>query len=104
GIGVGIDGFPCEWLNPEQVLADLDRFPFGDGTFASVAFIANINHVPEPKRDLELAEAYRCLRPGGNIIITMGNPVAEYLVHQLVWLYDKMFGTRVDMDTERGME
>jgi SAM-dependent methyltransferase len=103
GNGVGIDVFPYEGLKPEQVVADLDHFPFADGTFASVAFIANINHVPEPNRDAELAEAYRCLMPGGNIIITMGNPVAEYLVHQVVWLYDRMFGTNVDMDTERGM-
>lgn len=104
GRGVGIDVFPYEGLRPEQVVPDLDHFPFADGAFGSVTFIANINHVPEPKRDAELAEAYRCLQAGGEIVITMGNPVAEYLVHQVVWFYDRLFGTNVDMDTERGME
>lgn len=104
GNGVGVDVFPYDGLHPEQILKDLRRFPFEDGSFDSVTFIANINHVPAPDRDTELAEAFRCLRPGGNIIVTMGNPVAELLVHKVVWLYDKLFGTHVDMDTERGME
>ena len=33
----------------------------------------------------------------------MGNPVAELLVHQVVKWYDRLLGTAVDMDTERGM-
>jgi hypothetical protein len=54
-------------------------------------------------RDRELAEAHRCLKPRGNIIITMGNPLAEVAVHKVVATYDKFLGTHVDMDTERGM-
>ncbi len=68
-----------------------------------MTFIANINHIPKPLRDIELAEAYRCLRQRGNIIVTMGNPLAEILVHRLVWVYDKLLGTELDMDSERGM-
>jgi ubiquinone/menaquinone biosynthesis C-methylase UbiE len=82
---------------------DLTVFPFADATFGTVTFIANLNHVPRSKRDAELAEALRVLRPGGNIVVTMGHPVAEVLVHKLVWLYDRLLGTRFDMDTERGM-
>ena len=55
-------------------------------------------------RDIELAEAYRCLRPRGKIIVTMGNPLAEILVHKIVWFYDRCFGTHVDVDGERGMK
>jgi len=37
-------------------------------------------------------------------VVTMGNPMAEILVHKVVWFYDKVFRTNVDMDSERGMD
>lgn len=103
GQGRGVDVYPYEGLTSEHIVEDLTQFPFADATFASVTFIANINHIPRSQRDQELAEAYRCLKPGGNIIVTMGHPLAEILVHKVVWLYDKVLGTAYDMDTERGM-
>jgi SAM-dependent methyltransferase len=103
GNGRGIDVYPYEGLTAEHVIEDMSHFPFEDGSFDTVTFLANINHVPEPMRDIELAEAFRCLRKGGNIVVTMGNPVAEVLVHKLVWLYDKLLGTKFDMDNLRGM-
>jgi SAM-dependent methyltransferase len=103
GNGTGIDVYPYEGLTEEHIVEDPSHFPFEDASFDSVTFIANINHIPESLRDIELAEAFRCLRPGGNVIVTMGNPVAEVLVHKLVALYDRLFGTDLDMDSERGM-
>jgi SAM-dependent methyltransferase len=103
GNGRGIDVFPYEGLTQDQIVRDMRHFPFEDSTFDSVTFIANINHVPQSMRDRELSEAYRCLKPGGNIIVTMGNPLAEIAVHKVVATYDKFLGTHVDMDTERGM-
>jgi ubiquinone/menaquinone biosynthesis C-methylase UbiE len=102
--GKGVDVFAYSGLSRDQVLHDLTSFPFSDSSFDSVTFIANLNHVPQSKRAPELAEAYRCLRHGGNIIVTMGNPVAEMLVHKVVALYDRYCGTNYDMDTERGMD
>ncbi len=104
GHGKGIDVFPFEGLSKESVLSDMTRFPFPDQTFDSVTFIASINHVPKPQRDSELAEAFRCLKPGGNVIVTMGNPLAEILTHRLVRAYDKLFGTTHDLDGIRGMD
>ena len=104
GNGKGIDVYKYEGLEDEHIVADITKFPFEDRSFKSVTFIANLNHVPESMRDVELSEAYRCLKPGGNIIVTMGNPLAEILVHKVVYFYDKYFGTSVDMDTERGMD
>ncbi|MEJ5340403.1 MAG: methyltransferase domain-containing protein [Thermogutta sp.] len=101
--GVGVDVYPYEGLEPENIVQDPTHLPFPDETFDTVTFIANLNHVPEPMRLPELAEAFRVLRPKGNIIVTMGSPIAEILVHQLVALYDKVLGTRVDIDSERGM-
>jgi ubiquinone/menaquinone biosynthesis C-methylase UbiE len=104
GNGVGIDVFPYEGLARENIIKDLTHLPFPDASFDSVTFIANLNHAPEPQRDSELAEAFRVLRRGGNIIVTMGVPFIEVIVHKVVWLYDRFLGTKVDMDSERGME
>ena len=103
GHGRGIDVYPYEGLTEENLVEDITRFPFDDASFDSVVFIASINHIPEPMRDVELSEAYRCLRSQGNVIITMGNPLAELLVHKIVWLHGKLFGEGYDMDSERGM-
>jgi SAM-dependent methyltransferase len=103
GNGKGIDVYKYEGLTEDHLLEDPTRFPFPDGAFDSVTFIASLNHVPRHLRDAELAEAYRCLRQGGNIIVTMGHPLAELLVHKVVWLHGRLFDGRYDMDSERGM-
>lgn len=104
GNGKGIDVFKYEGLTEEHIVEDISHFPFEDESFETVTFIANINHVPESMRDIELAEALRCLKKGGKIIITMGNPLAEILTHKVVWLYDRLLGTSYDVDNERGMD
>ncbi|MEK7578818.1 MAG: class I SAM-dependent methyltransferase [Patescibacteria group bacterium] len=103
GRGKGIDVYPYEGLSDENIVLDISRFPFENDSFNSITFIANLAHVPRSLRDIELKEAFRCLRPGGNIIVTMGNPLAEILVHKVVRWHDKLFGTNYDIDTERGM-
>lgn len=103
GNGVGVDVFPYAGLRPEQIISDPIHLPFADASFDTVTFIANLNHVPRSLRDAELAECHRCLVPGGRIVVTMGNPAAEYCVHKLVAFYDRFLGTRFDVDTERGM-
>ncbi len=102
--GKGIDCYRYEGLTEKHIVANMEHFPFDDSTFDSVTFIANINHIPSKKKDIELSEAYRCLKKGGNIIITMGNPLAELLVHKLVSFYDRFLGTNLDLDNIRGMD
>jgi len=103
GNGVGIDIYPYEGSGDTTIVPDLTRLPYPDSSFDSVTFIANINHVPAPQRDPELAEAYRVLRPGGDILVTMGLPIVEIVVHKVVWFYDRVFGTKLDHDNQRGM-
>jgi hypothetical protein len=103
GAGRGIDVYPYEGLISQEIVQDMTQFPFENDTFFSVTFIANLNNVPKSVRDAELSEDYRVLKRGGNIIITMGNPVAEVLVHKLVAFYDRVLGARYDIDAERGM-
>lgn len=103
GNGKGLDVFLADGLSEENVPDDITRFPFPDDFFETVTFIASINHIPSSKRDAELLESFRCLKQGGNIIITMGHPVAELIVHQVIRMYDKVFGTHYDYDSQRGM-
>lgn len=104
GNGIGIDVFPYEGLEKDQVFPDLENFPFPDNNFETICFIASINHVPRNKRIIELREAYRCLKPGGNIILTMGKPIAEILTHQVAYLSDLLFKTEFDLDGQRRMQ
>ncbi len=103
GRGRGIDVFAYEGLSKENLVEDATYFPFPDTSFDTVTLIACINHIPSSLRDAELAEAYRCLRSSGNIVVTMGNPLAEIAVHKVVALHDKFLGTNYDVDSERGM-
>jgi SAM-dependent methyltransferase len=102
--GVGIDVFGYEGLDESQVVPDMTSLPYDEGTFDTVTLIAALNHVPEPLRVAELREMRRVLRPGGRLVLTMGNALAERAVHQLVHFYSHRFGTHEDMDGERGME
>jgi len=104
GNGMGIDVFPYEGLTEENILKDIRHFPFEDAAFDAVTFIANINHIPREDRDAELAEAFRCLKPKGKIVVTMGNALAEILIHKLVLFYEKFLGADFEMDTKRGMD
>lgn len=104
GHGRGIDVYPYRGLTSQEIVEDITRFPFPDSTFDTVTFIANLNHVPRRNRDIELKEAHRVLRPEGKLVITMGFPLAEIAVHELVWVYDRVLRTHIDMDSERGMD
>src|SRR5438094_5491847 len=67
GHGKGVDVYQYEGLSEEHIVEDMTKLPFTEASFDSVTFIANLNHAPRPMRDRELAEAFRCLRPNGNI-------------------------------------
>ena len=97
----------CSLINKgftdENIVLDMTQIPCDNEIFDSVTFLAYINHIPKDKRDNELAEVYRVLKPKGNIIVTMGNPFAEVVVHSVVSIYDRIFKTHQDVDSERGM-
>ena len=103
GNGVGVDVFRYDGLAEENIVDDMAHLPFPDASFDTVTFIACFNHIPKTERDAEVREAFRVLRKGGKIVVTMGNPLAELAIHRLVHVYDRLLGTKLDMDTERGM-
>lgn len=104
GDGIGIDVYPYEGLTNDNIVKDMTKLPFDSETFNSATLIANINHIPESIRKSELKEIYRVIRKNGIIIVTMGNPVAEIVIHKIVKFHDKVFKTNFDVDSERGMK
>ena len=98
GKGKGVDVFMYEGLRKEDMVDPL-KLPFRDSSFDTATLIAAINHIPKNKRGKELAEIFRILRTDGRIIVTMGNPIAEIIVHRLSRMLNKE-----DMDTKRGMD
>ena len=55
-------------------------------------------------RDAEIAEAFRCLKRGGNILVTMGSPLVEILTHLAFAVYDRLFRTKYAIGHLRGMQ
>ncbi|MCC6747310.1 MAG: class I SAM-dependent methyltransferase [Deltaproteobacteria bacterium] len=99
--GIGIDVFPYEGV--DNVVDDVMRLPFADESFDTVTLIAVGGHIPRKQRTAEFAEFARVLRTGGRLVMTEGEPVTQFLVHQWVHLYEAARG-RKDMDSERGMD
>lgn len=104
GNGVGVDVFKYDGLTDDNIVEDMTKMPFENCSFNSVTFIASLNHVPKKNRDKELLEAYRVLKDGGNVIVTMPCALAGILIHKFVYWYDKIFKTSYDVDTIRGMD
>jgi SAM-dependent methyltransferase len=78
---IGVDVF--DWGGGCTIVPDCRRLPFSDGSFDTVTFVACLNHIPE--RQEALKEAYRLLRPGGRIIITMIGSLIGTIGHALWW-------------------
>jgi SAM-dependent methyltransferase len=89
GNGAGVD-LPLE-ADPREA-----RLPFEDETFETATLIANLNRMPGVARDAQLSEAYRCLKPGGNIVVTMGAPMAEMLANRVEKVHQTVAPTDVE--------
>lgn len=55
------------WLPGLDLTADATRLPFRDGALAGVAMTNVFHHIPDPRAFL--AEAARCTRPGGALVL-----------------------------------
>ncbi len=80
GHGVGLDVH--NWGVPGMVMGHGAWLPFKEGSFDTITFVASLNHIPH--REQALRDAWRVLRPGGTILITMIGPRVSLVWHKLV--------------------
>lgn len=85
GNGIGVDVY--DWGGGALIVEDSSNLPFPDESFDTITFLACLNHIPY--REAVLREAYRLLRPGGRVIITMIDPVLGWIGHKIFWWYDR---------------
>ncbi len=85
GIAIGVDVWPWPGVD---VVCDTTRLPFQNNQFDTVVMLACLNHVPQSKRSQVLQEARRVLKDGGQLLITMINPVVGVVVHAIRRRYD----------------
>ena len=90
---VGVDVF--QWGDVDLVVEDTSKLPYDDASFDTCSILAALNHIPN--RGDVLKEAYRVLKPGGRMILTMIPPTISQVWHFLrrPWDADQ---------TERGMK
>ncbi|HUA83801.1 MAG TPA: class I SAM-dependent methyltransferase [Bryobacteraceae bacterium] len=79
------------------VAADFDQLPFGAGRFDAAIYNASLHYSPDYRRTL--AEAVRCLRPSGTIVI-LDSPVyaqaghGERMRRERQALFERTYGFR----------
>lgn len=78
---VGVD--VVDWGGDCVILPNCSYLPFSNASFDTVTFIACLNHIPERKD--ALAEAFRVLKPGGRVVITMIGSLIGKVGHAIWW-------------------
>jgi SAM-dependent methyltransferase len=78
---LGVDVF--DWGGGCTIIENCAKLPFEDGSFDTVSFVACINHIPERREALR--EAFRVLRPGGKLILTMIGKLIGTVGHAIWW-------------------
>jgi SAM-dependent methyltransferase len=75
--------FPCSDI---QIALDARQMPFSSGSLKAVAMVDVLHHIPDVRAFL--AEALRCLRPGGSVVMiepwvsTWSRPIYTHLHHE----------------------
>jgi SAM-dependent methyltransferase len=86
---IGVDTPDAEehfgYAVPDVRRLDGDRWPLADGEADAVLSTETLEHVPEP--GTFLAEAARCLRPGGRLVLTVPFAARWHYVPHDYWRY-----------------
>jgi SAM-dependent methyltransferase len=78
GAGADLVGNP----DADVVIAAGEGLPFQEQSFDTILLLASLNHIPD--RQYVLGECFRCLAPGGRIVITMLDRIVGTVGH-FVW-------------------
>ena len=72
-----------DWGGGTMVVEDTSDLPFETQSFDTITFVACLNHIPY--RDKAIREAYRLLKPNGQVVMTMINPLLGAIGHAIWW-------------------
>jgi SAM-dependent methyltransferase len=86
GVAFGVDVHP--WPGAD-VICDTTSLPFPNALFDTVTMLACLNHIPSSQRNRVLQEARRVLKDGGQLLVTMINPVVGFVAHTIRHRYDR---------------
>jgi ubiquinone/menaquinone biosynthesis C-methylase UbiE len=89
---VGVDVF--DWGADCVIIENCRALPFEDSSFDTVSFVACINHIPERREALR--EAFRVLRPGGKLVVTMIGRLIGVVGHAIWWYSEDKHRERQD--------
>jgi SAM-dependent methyltransferase len=70
---------------PDTTYYDGDTWPVAEASVDVVLSTETLEHVPEPR--VFLAEAYRCLKPGGHLILTVPFAARWHFIPYDYWRY-----------------
>ena len=70
---------------PDTLLFDGDRWPLDDAAVDAVLSTETLEHVPDP--EVFLREAYRCLKPGGKMVLTVPFAARWHFVPHDYWRF-----------------
>lgn len=96
---VGVD--VVDWGGDCVIVPDCKHLPFENASFDTVSFVACLNHIPE--RQEALQEAFRVLKPGGRVVITMIGRFIGTIGHA-IWWYSEDKHREVHKDEMMGMD
>ena len=99
---LGADVHP--WERIEVLIGSSTALPFADASLDCVTLVAVGGHIRRSERSATFGEIRRVLQPGGRLVMTEGEPITQWLGHQWAHWYDRLFGTRLDVDGIRGMD
>lgn len=79
--------------NASFMVIDAEYLPFKNETLGAVSMIASLHHIPNPAKALK--EFYRCLKPGGVVLIGYEPSNWQYVLFApLYWLLRKIIRSR----------
>jgi SAM-dependent methyltransferase len=70
---------------PDTTYYEGDRWPCADASVDVVLSTETLEHIPEPK--VYLAEAFRCLKPGGQLILTVPFAARWHFIPHDYWRF-----------------
>jgi SAM-dependent methyltransferase len=70
---------------PDTIYYEGDRWPLSDGSADVVLSTETLEHVPDPS--VYLAQAFRCLRPGGRLILTVPFAARWHFIPHDYWRF-----------------